>query len=119
MSLSSFIFAEKIAIQVYLLFCTFIFLFKQASKKTTKMLSSSSFARASTSDQTQTVILLLPQAALLPGSDMAFFVTPASSFVIRSRQISCSVQARLTIKTINFYCTGALKHFNPCQMSFC
>ena len=69
--MSSFIFAEKIAIQVYFFVLSF-FLFKQASKKTTKMLSSSSFARAFTFDQTQTVILLLPQAALLPGSDMAF-----------------------------------------------
>ena len=37
-------------------------------------------------------ILLLPQAAVLPGSDTGSdFVKPASSFVIQNRQISCSM----------------------------
>ena len=58
---------------------------------------SSAFGRASTPSQTQTglgpeFILLLPQAAVLPGSDGGTDgVKPASSFVIQNRQTSCSV----------------------------
>ena len=59
--------------------------------------SSSSFARASTSCQTQQdwgrgLIFLLPQAAALPGSDAGNeSAKPASDLVIQNRQISCSV----------------------------
>ena len=49
--------------------------------------------RVSTAGQTQTgLILLLPQTAALPESDAGSgVIKPASSFVIQSCQISCSM----------------------------
>ena len=56
----------------------------------------SSIEKVSTPGQTQTglgmrVYPLLPQAAVLPGSDAGSVVKPASSFVIQNCQTSCSM----------------------------
>ena len=101
-AMSSFVFAEKIAIQVYLLFCPFIFYcLNRLQKRQPRCCHRRRFEghpllirNKQLSFCYLRLLILLPQAALLPGSDTAFFVTPVSSFVIRSRQISCSVQAR-------------------------
>ena len=75
--------------------------FKKILKKETNHLSSSLFGRASTPGQTQMglgprVYPLLPQAAVLPGSDAGSdVVKPASSFIMQNRQTSCSMSCSM------------------------
>ena len=83
-----------------------------------KYQNSSSFKRLSTSGETKTglglrFILLLPQTAVLPGSDAGSNgVEPAWGFVIQNCQISCSTWFLMyrmgsAIKTWSVVCSGA------------